>query len=96
VDGNGNFGLAMLPTSTPRHLRYGGSVDRVIYPGVSHDVTAIMHPLTLAARVGDQTVTCKDLVIHYELYAEDMPTVVSSLRIPAAEIIRGCFPSGRA
>jgi hypothetical protein len=92
-DGIGNFGLPRLPASDPRHIHYGASVERVIHPGVEHAVTAITHPFVMGAQLGEPTVTCNDLTVAYEIYAEDMPTVVSTLRISSDEIIRGLFSS---
>ncbi|HJU12512.1 MAG TPA: ATP-binding protein [Candidatus Binataceae bacterium] len=88
TDGNGNWGLPPLPASEPNHLRHGGSIERVIYPGVDLDVTVILHPVQLAKKIGDQTIACEDLVVEYEIYAEDMPTVKSALRISSDSIIR--------
>jgi hypothetical protein len=55
-------------------------------------VTAILHPLKIATRIGQETVTCSDLIIEHEILADDMVTVVSIVRIAAHEIIRGLFP----
>ncbi len=88
TDGNGNWGLPILPASESRHLRHGGSAERVIYPGVDLDVTVILYPVRVGQNIGDQTIGCEDLVVDYELYAEDMPTVVSTLRINSSMIIQ--------
>jgi schlafen family protein len=89
ADGNGNWGLPVLPSSEPGHIRHGGSFERVIYPGVDLDVTVILHTVRLAEKVGDNTIKCEDLAVDYEIYAEDMPTVTGTLRISASAIIQG-------
>ncbi|MFL6387284.1 MAG: helix-turn-helix domain-containing protein [Terriglobales bacterium] len=89
TDGNSNWGLPILPASESGHLRHGGSAERVIYPGVDLDVTVVLHPIRVGQNIGDQTIGCEDLVVDYELYAEDMPTVVSTLRISSDTIIQG-------
>ena len=81
TDGNGNWGLPVLPAPEPQHLRHGGSAERVIYPGVDLDVAVILHPVRLGLNIGDTTMGCEDLVVDYEIYAEDMRTVASTLRI---------------
>ena len=88
TDGNGNWGLPVLPASESGHLRHGGSAERVIYPGVDLDVTVILHPVRLGQNIGDKTMECDDVVVEYEVYAEDMPTVISTLHIKSDLIIQ--------
>jgi hypothetical protein len=88
TDGNGNWGLPVLPGSDPDELRYGASFDRVIYAGVSLDVTVILHPVRMGQFTGDKTIWCDDLAVEYEIYAEDMPTVISTLQLESDDIIR--------
>ncbi|HXA86131.1 MAG TPA: ATP-binding protein [Candidatus Dormibacteraeota bacterium] len=89
TDRTGKFGLPVVPGSQPHDLRYGASSERVVYPGAELDVTAILHPVMIGNQIGDKTVETWDLIVDYEIYAEDMPTIISTLRISADEIIRG-------
>jgi hypothetical protein len=66
----------------------------VIYPGVPFDITAILHPIHMGASVGEETVKCSDLIVEYEIFAEDMVPVSSSLHITERQITEGLFPLG--
>jgi len=92
-DGNGNVGLPPLPTSHPEDLRYGASGERVVYPGVDFDITAIIHPLeTITEKYQIVSIICPDLKIEYEIYAEDMPTVSGILVLSTEEILKVIRP----
>jgi hypothetical protein len=88
-DAVGNVGLPALPTSDHRNLFYGGSTDRVIYPGIELDVAAVTHRVEVSRlALGEiKSVSCSDLSISYEIYAEDMPTIKSTMIIHSQEIL---------
>jgi hypothetical protein len=91
-DGNGNFGLPVLPGSNQQSHCFGATTDRLIYPGVPLEVTGILHPIEVGVSIGQETVKCSDLTVDYEIFAEDMSPVISSFHITARQIIEGLFP----
>jgi hypothetical protein len=87
VDGNHAFGLTPVPTSSPIDLRYGGALERAIYPDDELDVTTIAHPIEVIDVIGaNDYCRSEDLRVAYHLFAEDMKTITGELSMSAQEI----------
>ena len=71
LDGNGSFGLVILPTSLGSTSNKYGASGVVIHPGVVHDVTAVQLSLEHVRKLPK----VPDLVINYKIAAEDMRMV---------------------
>jgi hypothetical protein len=78
LDGNGNDGLPKLHFGQRLKYRYGASVNFVIHPGTIHDVTAVdlggLNPQP-------ELIPDKDIIIEYEISAEDMQIVTGSINL---------------
>jgi len=83
LDGNGSFGLAVLPTSLGSTSHKYGASGKVIHPGVVHDVTAVQ---LIRERVREPH-EVPDLVINYKIAAEDMRMVEGAETIPAQDLL---------
>ncbi|MCX5813913.1 MAG: ATP-binding protein [Proteobacteria bacterium] len=83
LDGNGSFGLAVLPSSLGSTSHKYGASGRVIHPGVVHDVTAVQ---LIRGSVQEPT-KIPDLVINYKIAAEDMRMVEDVETIPAQDLL---------
>jgi hypothetical protein len=85
IDGNGGLGLPKLSSSNPDVVRYGGNSTHVIHPGVRHDVDALEWSIDVG--VGKQP-RPQDLLVEYELGAEEIALVRGTRRIEAAALAR--------
>lgn len=82
LDGNGNFGLnRLISTTHGNEDKFGGSLSVVIHPGTIHEVTAI------DIEIQDRN-NVQDLSIGYTLAAEDMRTFTSNKVVRAEELLR--------
>ena len=77
LDGNGNDGLPKLHFGQHLKYRYGASADFVIHPGTIHDVTAV----TLGLNPRLESIPDKDIVVEYEISAEDTQIVRGSANV---------------
>ena len=68
----------------------------MIYPGIDLDVAAVTHPVEVSRLALGQTkaVSCSDLSISYEIYAEDMPTIKGMIVIHSQEILDAMAKGG--
>jgi len=81
VDGSENEGLTKLSSSTQEgHSRYGGDMNFVIHPGITHEVAAISNGFY------SQTSPSRDLTIEYVIGADEMPIEHGSIIIPVNEL----------
>jgi hypothetical protein len=81
LDGNGNVGLPKRAVSHG-HL-FAGGADHVIYPGTHLEITTLLHPVDLS-----RTTPWPELVVDYELFAEEMEIVKGSLRVSGVNLMR--------
>lgn len=77
LDGNTNNGLPKLHFGQHLKYRYGASSDFVIHPGTIHEVTAV----DLGLNPRPENLPTGDITIEYEIAAEDMQIVRSSMSI---------------
>jgi hypothetical protein len=68
LDGNGHDGLPKLHYGQHLKYRYGANLNFVIHPGTTHEVTK----LDLGNSPGHNLVLDGDVIIEFELSAEDM------------------------
>jgi hypothetical protein len=76
LDGNGNDGLPKLHFGQRLKYRYGASSNFVIHPGTAHEVTAADMGMAPRPEPPDH-----DIVIDYEISAEDAQTVSGSINL---------------
>jgi hypothetical protein len=82
IDGNMNFGLRSLSTSSlSQEAKYGASSDVVIHPGVIHDVTAVKVEVDVRQPPED----VNPLVIDYQIAAEGIQPIVDQIIISGSE-----------
>jgi schlafen family protein len=95
IDGNGNEGLPRRTTTSPDRLVFT-SYDVVIHPGLSHEVTGI--EIYADADHKMRVVVPPDLVLEYELSAENARLQTGELRVSGREIADTVVPGlrGRA
>jgi hypothetical protein len=77
LDGNGNDGLPKLHFGQRLKYRYGASGNVVIHPGTIHEVAAL--DLGWGARVDN--IPNQDVIIEYEISAEDSQIVRSAVNL---------------
>jgi hypothetical protein len=83
LDGNGRSRLPRINRDRPGKAQYAGGVDNVIHPGVTLEITKtddIMSPIPL-------TIEPEQLIIDYEISAEDINMEKGTLVIPGEAII---------
>jgi hypothetical protein len=80
IDGNFHFGLPPLAQAMgSRRKQYGGGSDITIHPGTRLDVTVIEGPIA------------GDMVIHYQIAAEDSANKSGELIIRLADLFLGPY-----
>lgn len=82
IDGNGNFGLRRLVSTTDCNVeKYGATADTVIHPNTIHDVTAVV----VTVKEG---IPVEDAKIDYIITAEDIRLIKEHVVIDGAELQR--------
>jgi hypothetical protein len=93
VDGNMNFGLLPFKkTVHPESEKYGATSDRVIHPGIVHDVTAIK----LEIDKDSQPLEMSDLTIQYQIAAEGIQLIEKNKTIKASRLLNMCQRAKKA
>lgn len=83
LDGNGNTGLPMLPSSSKdAYFRFGGSADNVIHSNSILEITKINF------QIRENKSGFKDIKIEADISAEDMRMMHTSITINAIEILK--------
>lgn len=90
LDGVGRTGLLQRPTLAGDSTLFGGG-DAVVYPGTVLEVTTLSEEI----QVKESAPTYPDLLVEYELYADDMASVRGEVLVKGTEVVEKLRRSGQ-
>jgi hypothetical protein len=82
LDGSGRLGLPQRVTLVGDSALFGGG-DTVVYPASVLEVTTLQDEI----KVQESAPVCPNLMVEYELHAEDMVAVKDELQIKGSEVL---------
>lgn len=91
IDGNGRFGLELLPVSEDSAWsRFGGGDGRYVYPGTELDVASV------TIEIPEQQKRSDTLRVEYQLAADGVALTVGTARVDGRQLVTTVWPDDDA